>query len=126
MEPPRLEVCLFDNDSSTRSPSALLGVGTVDLAPFITSSVQPEDSRRDSRREVLLLEPGSGKSVASAVLGITFSSHHSRYAGESPPPTESPRIADTANVCSARFSEVRKLSTKGEIEASEAMFVYRV
>lgn len=118
VEPLTLEVCLLDNGRRSSSPlappssSALLGVGTMALTPIIVSSMHEGEHRGNSRREVLLFEPGSGKNVASVLLGIEFSSHHSNYSA----PTESPRIADAANTYSERLAKVRKV-VWGEVDA---------
>lgn len=113
VEPLTLEVCLFDNgrrSSSSLAPpssSSLLGIGAVVLSPIIVANgVRQGENRSNSRREVLLFEPGSGKPVASTLLWVTFTSHDNSYA----PPTESSRIIDAANTCRERMPKVRKLS----------------
>lgn len=116
VEPLTLEVCLFDNARRSSSPlappssSALLGLGTAVLTPIIFASTQQDENRGISRREVLLYEPGTGKTIASALLGMTFSasSHSSSYGDDVPIPTESPRIADaTNNTYRTRLRKVR-------------------
>ena len=116
VEPLALEVCLFDNGRRSSSPlappssSALLGVGTVELTPIIVASgmsIKQGEDRSNSTREVLLFEPGSGRPIASALLGMSFSSHDSSCA---PFPTESPRIVDASNACKGWMPKVRELS----------------
>ncbi len=80
VEPLKLEVCLFDNGelfspSSAAPWSALIGCGTLILAPSILAAGVPAEAS-SGRREVALYGPGSGGRVASVDLEVAFSSHH--------------------------------------------------
>lgn len=73
-----------------------------------TSHTQQEAHRSSLGKEVVLFEPGSGKRVASIVLGVNLSLHQGSRGRDMTPPAGSPRVADAATNLGERLPKVSK------------------
>lgn len=121
---PVLEVCMFDN-SKFASSCGLLGRGTLPLAPWIAVGhrcrypdhegidlVEREGwSTPPTAREVVLLEPATGKDVARVVLRMQFTHNRTTENVHSRLSTEN-RGATAARPQDTSAERIRKVRTR--------------
>lgn len=116
-----LEVCMFDNSKHVSS-CGLLGRGTLPLAPWIVAGrhrrypnhegghpVEGEQwSTPPTAREVVLLEPATGKDIARVVLRMQFAHNRTAVDADSRLPTEN-QGATAAKPQDASSERIRKV-----------------